>query len=191
MTRLVNRQPGRLVNFNASAQHYGEWLRGYDWQIYGCGTYRSPVNDIQAHAYLKRFFEHLEKRISSRVGFFASLERRYSGCGMSPIPIHWHFLAASENPDPLFVARTARYLWQDKFGDAKVDPYDESGGAGYYVAKCLTLPHCSTEMRFPPFLAYHGSADLIQAATKNPFVPEHLETRASGSYLRYELFPAA
>jgi len=46
-------------------------------------------------------------------------------------------------------------------------------------------------MRFPPFLAYHGSADLIQAATKNPFVPEHLETRASGSYLRYELFPAA
>ncbi|MDR3727906.1 MAG: hypothetical protein P4K86_12775 [Terracidiphilus sp.] len=190
MTNVVSSASGRLVNYDAGAQHYGEWLRGYDWQIYGCGTFRTPVNEVQARAYLKRFFERLEKRIRSTVGYFASMERRYSGCGMSPIPIHWHFLAASETRDPGFVATAAQALWKDKFGDAKIGPYDESRDATFYVAKCVMLPHCSTEMRFPPFLAYHGSSDLLQAATRNPFVPEHLKDRASGSYLRCELFPA-
>jgi hypothetical protein len=191
MINLVSKAPGRLVGYDAGAQHYGEWLHGYEWQIYGCGTYRSPVNEAQAHAFIKRFFERLEKRIKATVGFFASMERRYSGCGMSPIPLHWHFLAASENADPSVVARTAKFLWKDKFGDAKVDPYDESRDAAFYVAKCVMLPHCSIEMRFPPFLAYHGSADLLQVATENPFVPEHLKDRVSGPYLRFELFPAA
>jgi len=191
MTTLNNRQPGRLVNYNAGAQQYGEWLRGYDWQIYGCGTYRSHVNEVQAHAYLKRFFEHLKKRIRTSVGFYATLEHRYSGCGMSPIPLHWHFLAASTNEDSTHVAKAARDLWSGKFGNTKIVPYDATGNASFYVAKCAMLPHCSNEMSFPPFLAYHGSADLLQAATKNPFVPEHLNDRASGSYQRYELFPAA
>jgi hypothetical protein len=149
------------------------------------------VNEVQAHAFLKRFFERLEKRIRSTVGYFASMERRYSGCGMSPVAIHWHFLAASDTRDPEFVACTAQALWTDKFGDAKIDPYDASDDAAFYVSKCVTLSHCSTEMRFPLFLADHGSADLLQSAANNPFVPVHLKDRAIGSYLRHEFYPAA
>jgi len=29
-----------LKTYNALQQHYGKWLLGYDWDIYGCGTYR-------------------------------------------------------------------------------------------------------------------------------------------------------
>jgi hypothetical protein len=191
LTTLLNMKPGRLVGYNAGVQHYGEWLRGYDWQIYGCGTYRSPVNEVQARAYLKRFFERLEKRIRATVGYFASMERRYSGCGMSPIPIHWHFLAASENRDPSFVASTAQALWKDKFGDAKIDPYDPSGDAAFYVAKSAMLSHCSMEWKPQPFLDYQGPADLLESAAENPYVPDHLKNRVVENFLRYELLPAA
>jgi hypothetical protein len=190
MNNLVSKAPGRLVGYNAGAQHYGEWLRGYDWQIYGCGTYSTPVNERQAHAFLKRFFERLRKRIRASVGFYAALEQRYSGCGMSPIPLHWHFLAASTHENAALVAEAAQDLWSGKFGNSKIDEYDATGNASFYVAKCAMLPHCSSEVSFPPFLAYHGPADLLQAAAESPFVPEHLKNRAPGTYLRYESFPA-
>jgi hypothetical protein len=191
MTTISSITSGRLVNYDAGAQQYGEWLRGYDWQIYGCGTFRSPVNEAQAHAFLKRFFEHMEKRIRASVGFYAALEHRYSGCGMSPIPLHWHFLAASTQEDSTLVAKVAQELWSAKFGNSKIDPYDAAGNAAFYVAKTVLMPHCSTEMRFPPFLVYQGPADLLQASTENPYVPDHLKGLATGFYLRYELFPAA
>lgn len=149
------------------------------------------MNEVQAHAYFKRFFERLEKRVRSTVGYFASMERRYSGCGMSPIPIHWHFLAASETRDPEFVAQSAKALWAQKFGDVKIDPYDPSGDAAFYVAKTTMLSHCSVEWKPQPFLEYKGPADLLEAARENPYVPDHLKDRVVGKFLRYELFPAA
>jgi hypothetical protein len=91
----------RLVNYNAMAQHTGTWLRGYDWNIYGCGTYRQAESEVHAQALMKRYIERLARKLRAPVSFYASLERRYSGCGYSPIPVHWHFPAASVSSEAM------------------------------------------------------------------------------------------
>ena len=62
----------RLVNYNATAQHTGTWLRGYDWNIYGCGTYRQAESEVHAQALMKRFMERLERKLHAPVSFYAS-----------------------------------------------------------------------------------------------------------------------
>jgi len=180
MTSNVQPANGRLITYNATAQHYGEWLRGYDWQIYGCGTFRNSVNERQASAFLKRFFERLEKRVRASIGHCAALEHRYSGLGMSPIPLHWHFLAASNGKDAADLASAGQVLWQELFGNAKIDPYDPAGNAAYYVAKTASLPHCAMEYHILPFVADSEISDTSVAIQQNPYVAQHLKHLNSG-----------
>lgn len=98
-----------LKTYNAPQQHWGTFLSGYDWDIYGCGTYREPVSEPAAEALMKRFMEKLGKKLRTPVSFFAVLERRYSGCGMPPTPLHWHFLATSTYSQSF--ADIAQNLW--------------------------------------------------------------------------------
>lgn len=134
----------RLINYNAMAQHTGTWLRGYDWDIYGCGTYREPKNETHAQALLKRFMERLQRKLHAPVSYFAALERRWSGCGdcapmerrwsgwgESPIAVHWHILAASVSNEAM--APMADSLWSELFGNAKIEPYDANRDGAFYV----------------------------------------------------------
>src|SRR5450759_1725259 len=105
---------GTLMRYSPVMQHYGTFLKGYPWQIYGCGTYREPVSKNRAEVLWKRFVEHLTKRVRQPVAYAAALEGRFSGLGDSPVPVHWHYLAAC--PRPTDLQEQAEELWEEKFG---------------------------------------------------------------------------
>ena len=171
-----------LIKYNAMAQHTGTWLRGYHWNIVGCGTYREPVSEVGAQALMKRFMERLARKLRTPVPYFAALERRYSGCGHSPIPAHWHFLAASSQPAGM--KGLAQDLWRELFGDAKIDYYDSSKPGTYYVCKLAANPNCTILAGGIEKLVYRGPADLIAAAQCDPYVPDHLKNKVFGEFLR-------
>jgi hypothetical protein len=171
----------RLVTYDAMAQHTGTWLRGYNWNIYGCGTYGLPKSETHAVALMKRFMERLQRKLHAPVSYFAAMERRYSGCGDSPIPLHWHFLAASVSGEAM--ASLAEALWEDLFGNAKIDPYDPDGDAAYYVCKLVSHQNGLILSGNLDQMDYHGPSDLLAAAEANPYVPAHLKDRVFGQYL--------
>jgi len=160
----------------------GTWLLGYEWSIIGCGTYREPVGEAGAQALMKRFMERLGRKLRTPVPYFAALERRYSGCGHSEIPIHWHFLAASAQPAAM--STMAENLWKEMHGDAKVEEYDPMKPGAYYVCKLAVNPNSVILPEHLDKLAYHGPTDLLAAAQKDPYVPDHLKHKALGEYLR-------
>ena len=170
----------RLMTYSAPQQHWGTYLRGFNWNVYGCGTYREPVSAVRAEVLMKRYMERLSRKLKAPVSYFAALERRYSGCGMPPIPAHWHFLAAC---DPAYGMReVAQALWTEKFGDAKVDVYDPSQGGAFYISKLAG--HANGEFTFAnlDLLAHHGPSDLMAAAHASAYVPDHLKDKLHGQY---------
>src|ERR1700689_2878568 len=98
----------QLIKYDAAAQHTGTWLSGYDSNVFGFGTYREPVSEVRAQALVKRFFARLARKLHTPVSYFAALERRFSGCGHSPVPVHWHVLVAA--PEPTGMAGVAERL---------------------------------------------------------------------------------
>jgi hypothetical protein len=178
---------GRLVTYSPMAQHWGTYLAGFEWNIYGCGTYRQPVSEPYAEALLKRFMERLGRKQHCRVSYFAALERRYSGCGMSPIPLHWHFLAAGK--DSSAMDQVAQNLWTEQFGDAKIEVYDPSRDGAYYVCKLVGHWNSTFLQGNLHLLRNHGPSDLIAAARNNTYVPDHLKDKVFGEYLRVEYWP--
>lgn len=171
----------RLVKYDPMQQHMGTWLLGYDWNIYGCGTYWEPVSQVPAHARLKRFMERLDRKVHPPVSYFAAMERRYSGCGDSPIPIHWHFLAASRNSESM--TAVAQKLWEDSFGNAKVEQYDRSLDGAFYTCKLANHPNGVITFNNLEKMKYDGPSDLIAVSRENPYVPAHLKDKVFGAYL--------
>ena|ERR1017187_6462977 len=171
----------RLVTYDAMAQHTGTWLRGFDWNIYGCGTYREPKSETHAQALMKRFIERLQRKLHAPVAYFAAMERRWSGCGDSPIAGHWHFLAGSVSNEAM--APIADSLWAELFGNAKIEPYDRDGQAAYYVCKLVSHPNGLMVSGNMDQMEYHGPSDLLAAAAANPYVPARLKERVFGQYL--------
>jgi len=179
--------PGYLKTYSPMAQHWGEYLRGFAWNIYGCETYRHPVSDTYAAALLKRFMEKLGRKQHCRITYFAALEKRYSGCGMPPIPVHWHFLAAGKNSDDL--DWVAQHLWSKQFGNSRVGRYDSDREAAFYV--CKLVGHYNSVFLDDglDLLPNRGPVDLIASARINPYVPDHLKDRVFGEYLRVVPWP--
>lgn len=171
----------RLMTYDAAQQHWGTYLAGFEWNIYGCGTYREPVSAPRAAALMKRYMERLSRKLKTPLSFFAALERRYSGCGMSPIPVHWHFLAASDLSSRM--REIATDLWTEKFGDAKVDTYDPAENGAFYVSKLAGHPNGEFLFGNMDLRRYHGPADIIAAAHSNPYVPNNLKDKVHGKYL--------
>lgn len=171
----------RLMTYNAAQQHWGTYLQGFDWSIYGCGTYREPVSAVRAEALMKRYMERLSRKMKTPISYFAGLEQRLSGCGMSPIPVHWHFLATCD-PD-YGLSEVAQALWTEKFGDAKIEAYDPVRNGAFYVSKLAG--HANGDFTFGnmDMLTYRGPSDLIAAAHANPYVPNHLKEKVHGQYL--------
>jgi hypothetical protein len=170
---------GRLVTYDATAQHYGTWIRGYDWTIYGCLTYSQLQTRKSADALLKRFFDNLRKRLGPSVSYFAALEGRLSGCGHSRIALHWHFVAASDQSEGM--ATIADGLW--RIGNSKIEQYDPNKEGAYYVSKLAAHPNGHILFDNLESMDFRGPSDLVAAANTNPYVPEHLKGKTSGKYL--------
>ncbi len=168
-----------LMTYDATQQHYGAWLSGYDWDVYGCGTYREPKSEVRAQILLKRFMEKLGRKVHAQVSYVAALERRYSGLG--GCPLHWHFVAAGGPKGD--IAAVGQELWWKHFGNAKIEPYDPGFDGAFYICKTAADAEGLLEMRNLDRLSYHGPSDLIESAHGNAYVPEHLKDKVFGQYL--------
>jgi hypothetical protein len=171
-----------LISYTAEAQNWGTYLHGFPWKIAGCATFRKPVSATGAQVLFTRFAEKLEKGIGTPLSCFVASERRYSGCGSSPIPLHLHFLAASDQAEGL--AETAQHLWEARFGNAKVDPYDPGQNGSYYVSKLACHANGDIFFRNLELLENTAPSDLIHANRLNPYVPEELKDKTHGAFLR-------
>jgi hypothetical protein len=112
---------------------------------------------------------------------FMPLERRYSGCGFSPIPVHWHFLAASVSSAAM--APIATDLWEQLFGNAKIEYYDKEKPGAFYVSKLVSHQNGLILHGKLDQLEYRGPSDLLAAAAGDPYVPARLNDRVFGDYL--------
>jgi hypothetical protein len=174
-TDLSDRRPSHhsLFNFNSTSQDYGEYFAGFPWTLYGCGTYRKKPSIDVAGSLLKRYFRELGKSIGAPVAYLAVPERRTSGCGYHPIPLHWHFLAAGPCHLTAALLRNAKQLWTDGLGNAAVSPYDRSRPGAHYIAKLAGGHDFNFHLDNLDRLPYQGPRDLFQAAIDNSYVPAH------------------
>ncbi len=174
-----------LITYDAVQQHYGTWLLGYPWEIYGTGTYRDAVSASRADVLFKRFTERLGQRLHRKVSYVAYLERnpnRHPGLGMSPSHYHWHYLAAAQGVVDL--ATAADEIWSKLFGNAKVEPFRADSNGTYYVSKGVSDPDSHWRMGGLDYLEYAGCTDLLGAAKLDDSVPDHLKEKVFGKYLR-------
>jgi len=59
-------------------------------------------------------------------------EKRWSGCASPEIPLHYHALLKYQHVP---AAEDVAGLWKAKAGDARVEVYDPSEGAAWYIVK--------------------------------------------------------
>ncbi len=127
----------RLIEYDALAQHYGQWLSGYEWGAYGCGTFANRISKGEAKSRMKRFLERLEKAVGSGISAMAVLENRYSGLGMSPIDLHWHFVLASPERPELLLHELSTNIWGRLCGNSVIGPYDPHQPGTFYLTKVV------------------------------------------------------
>jgi hypothetical protein len=171
VTDLRDRRPSHsLFNFNSTSQDYGEYFAGFPWTLFGCGTYRKKPSIDVAGSLLKRYFRVLGKSIGAPVAYIALPERRTSGCGYHPIPLHWHFLAARPSHFTAALLRNAQQLWTGGFGNAAISLYDVQVLINRQTRR-------RSGLQFP--LGQSGSTPLpgpqgpVQGRINNSYIPAH------------------
>lgn len=170
-----------LATYDPMAQHYGTWIKGFPWDIYGCGTFRNTVNTKYATVLMKRAMERLEKKLHPPVSYFAVLEGRTSGCGHSPIALHWHFVAASKRPEGMSTLLTA--IWKKLCGICLIQPYDPGLQGVFYLSKLASgsdTPMLENKLELLP---NHGPSDLIAAAQASSYVQSRVANKIFGKYM--------
>lgn len=149
----------RVTTYNAAQQHWGAYLSGFDWNAYGCGTYRLPVTEARASMLMDRFIERLTKKVKAPVSYFAACQH------------------SDQLPEMM------QTLWFKMFGNAKVDSYDATLAGAYYVSKLAAHPNGEFKFDKLELLPNKGPSDLLSAARDNAYVPADLKDRTHGEYL--------
>lgn len=184
---LLRRDPkttGRhLRTFDLVVQAYGTYFGGFAWDLYGCGTYRSPKSRHVTPKLFFAFARRLSKKLKTRVAWLAVAERRTSGCGHPAIPLHWHLLMAVPPQHRDSLVTIASLIWQRHYGDALMTPYDPSRAGCFYLAKLAR----GTEFEFfddnLDRIRYTGPMDMFADSQTNPNVPGHVRHLTTGQTL--------
>lgn len=180
---VVKEAVPHLRTYRPEQQHNGMYLSGFDWRLYGTGTFRKmPKDEEQAVFLLNRYANKLSRAMQYKkheLAYYAALEERTPGLGGKPIRRHWHFLIAC--PDHQLLPSVAEQLWLEN-GICKIDRYDSSRAAGYYINKLVSEGAVPYERNMEA-LHYAGPSDLIAATVDHPFVPERLKGMSRGEYL--------
>lgn len=124
-----------LTNYSTSIQQYGDFFASFPWSHIDTGTFRKRVGLERATKWLKQFMRDLGMSVRARIAYVAVPERRTSGLGLAPIPLHFHFVIACPSQHVRIVLANARGLWSPSIGDIKIGPYDPSRAEGHYLAK--------------------------------------------------------
>lgn len=177
---------GQLITYRPQQQHAGMFISGFDWRLYGTGTFRQmqiPRDDHEAEIYLNRFVRQLGDSLhfhKKELAYYAALEDKTPGLGGSPVRKHWHFLLAC--PDNPYLYSFAKQLWEASNGWIKLQPYDREQSAGYYINKLIADGAMSYERNLET-LTYSGPSDLIEACKVNNYVADRLKGKTVGEYL--------
>jgi hypothetical protein len=175
----------RLKTYHVSSQQYGAFFSGFEWQIFGCGTFRHQVSAEVAEASMRGFLSRLERSLGDcPVASIAVLERRISGCGSSGTHLHWHFLAAAPCQYQSLMFKGALSIWSTHYGDAKIDIYDSRRPGAHYMAKTAALGDFNYLIHNLFRLRYFGPEDIPSAIREDPYVPQHAKNMVFGSTLR-------
>jgi hypothetical protein len=171
------------MTYKPEQQHAGMFISGFDWRLYGTGTFRQlPRDEEHAAFYLDRFANKLSRAMrfgKNDLAYYAALEDRTPGLGTRPVRKHWHFLIAC--PDHDLLPSVARELWLEN-GISKIERYDCARAAGYYLNK-LVADGAYTQERNLQHLIYEGPTDLIEATSACEYVPDRLKGMTYGEYL--------
>ena len=81
------------------------------------------------------------------------------------------------------MASMATDLWEQFYGDAKIESYDKDRPGAFYVSKLVSKQYGLILSGNLDQLEYHGPSDLIAAAAKDPYIPARLKDRVFGDYL--------
>ena len=128
ITSQYSQSTGQLVTYRPQQQHAGMFISGFDWRLYGTGTFRQdqkPRDDREVEISLKRFVRQLGDSLHFRkkdIAYYAALEDRTPGLGGRPVRKHWHFLLAC--PDNPYLLSCSNQLWEASNGWLKIEPYD-------------------------------------------------------------------
>jgi hypothetical protein len=162
-----------LTTYNSLQQQYGDYFAGFRWTIIGCGTFKSKVSLPEAQSRMKLYMRCLGNEIKARIPYIAVCEHRFSGCGQPAISAHFHFVAACPKQWEDMFPYLAKSFWFQQCGNAKVERYLDSKDGTHYMAKLASNEKFEFVLDNLDLLSYHGPTDLIDAATKNPYVPKH------------------
>jgi hypothetical protein len=179
----VGSAKGNLKPFNVTVQYYGEFFRGFPWQIIGCGTYRNYATVAYANKLLAAYFDRLKNSIKAPVAYLAVAERRTSGLGFPAIPLHWHFVMSVPPQHTAETMRNAQILWKKHYGEVKIEPYDRERYGAYYLAKSAGEPNFEYRVHNLDKLSYMGPSDLFKNSQTDPYVPGHARHMTHGETL--------
>ena len=172
-----------LITYRPQQQHAGMFISGFDWRLYGTGTFRKMPAIYEAEIYLGRFVRQLGDSLhfhKKDLAYYAALEDRTPGLGGQPVRRHWHFLLSC--PDNPFLLSVGKQLWEASNGWIKMQKYDREQSAGYYINKLIADGATSCECNLDT-LTYSGPLDLIEACSSNPYVADRLKDKTVGEYL--------
>lgn len=174
----------RLQTFDIYQQQFGDFLEGGRWLCSGCGTFSKPVNEENAKRAFGVFSERLDREFKRCVALVGVLEHQYSGCGVSPVRRHWHFLAYAEDISPKLFNEAAFRIWSTRYGNCDVKEYVPRQGLAHYLAKTARKEN----FEWQPHnlgLAYPSGREGIQIMDpENPYIPEHAREMSRGQTLR-------
>lgn len=71
--------------------------------------------------------------------------------------------------------RNAIALWTRCYGEVKIDRYDPTRKGAYYIAKLASQSGFDYIFENLDRLEYNGPKDLLAAAKKNPYLPQHVK----------------
>jgi len=111
------------VNFCEFKRQVGEWLNGFNWDWWATFTFRYPCMPYSAKKSFVRYFQ------GQGIDYFYASE----WCG-DYHGVHIHALMGN-----CFGIRrlTTMDKWYQRYGIARIYPYDQRLGARYYVCKYI------------------------------------------------------
>lgn len=124
----------------ALSQHWGDWLKTFEWEAWGTMTlrYADPTHEQMQRAW-SRFVATLRREGERDLSFFVGHEVGAQG------RIHLHCLLAG-----LQLKRTSVWRWwHERYGRCEVKGYDPEKGAAHYISKYVTkeLAHYDLDLR--------------------------------------------
>jgi hypothetical protein len=165
-------EQSRLVTFDSTAQAWGEYIGGFEWDLFCCLTFRSRPSRCVGFRMAVTLFRECGKAIQSKVSYIAVPEWRTSGCGMPAIPLHWHLLAACPPQRTDALVDNIRRFWSPH-GSSDIRQYDPSQSGAFYLAKTASNVDFDLILGNLDRMTYRGKADLLEQMANNNYVPEH------------------